>query len=199
MWTFMRLAWAVAIIMIVSMPSTFAADANGGYALRGAGNQPCPDYLAMLSDRKPNAGATVAWIDGYISAHNRYQQGTFDAVPILADAAVLTFVANVCKAKKDLRVEGALVEVLRVLSPHRLQAHSPVVTAKAGNQATALRQETLVRAQTKLREKGLYKGSPDGLFGAGTRTAFQAFQRQAGLTQTGLPDANTLIRLLFDK
>lgn len=49
--------------------------------------------------------------------------------------------------------------------------------------------------QEKLKERGLYKGSVDGIFGAATQKAVKAFQKQQGLTQDGIAGPATLKRL----
>lgn len=55
---------------------------------------------------------------------------------------------------------------------------------------------TEVRAiQEKLKERGLYKGSIDGIFGTLTQDAVKKFQRQQGLTVDGIAGPATLKRL----
>lgn len=49
--------------------------------------------------------------------------------------------------------------------------------------------------QEKLKERGLYKGSVDGIFGSGTREAVKKFQKQQGLTADGIAGPATLKRL----
>lgn len=49
--------------------------------------------------------------------------------------------------------------------------------------------------QTALKERGLYKGSIDGIFGSATQTAVKKFQKQQGLTQDGIAGPATLKRL----
>lgn len=49
--------------------------------------------------------------------------------------------------------------------------------------------------QEKLKERGLYKGSVDGVFGEGTKKAVIQFQKQQGLTQDGVAGPATLKRL----
>lgn len=49
--------------------------------------------------------------------------------------------------------------------------------------------------QEKLKERGLYKGSVDGIFGSATQTAVKKFQKQQGLTQDGIAGPATLKRL----
>ncbi|MFA5489007.1 MAG: AAA family ATPase [Candidimonas sp.] len=50
-------------------------------------------------------------------------------------------------------------------------------------------------AQAKLHALGYYPDRPDGLYGARTRQAMQAFQAHQGLAETGYPDTLTLMLL----
>ena len=57
-------------------------------------------------------------------------------------------------------------------------------------------QGTEVKAiQEKLKERGVYKGNIDGIFGSQTQKAVKLFQRQQGLTQDGIAGPATLKRL----
>lgn len=49
--------------------------------------------------------------------------------------------------------------------------------------------------QEKLKERGLYNGSVDGIFGSQTQAAVKKFQKQQGLTQDGIAGPATLKRL----
>jgi len=49
--------------------------------------------------------------------------------------------------------------------------------------------------QTKLKEKGFYSGSIDGIFGSGTENAVKAFQRASGLTADGIAGPKTIAAL----
>lgn len=49
--------------------------------------------------------------------------------------------------------------------------------------------------QEKLKERGLYKGNIDGIFGSQTQKAVKAFQKQQGLTQDGIAGPATLKKL----
>lgn len=75
-----------------------------------------------------------------------------------------------------------------------------VFTLRVDNTALALSKMgsrgTEVRAiQEKLKERGLYKGSVDGIFGSQTERAVKQFQKQQGLTQDGIAGPATLKRL----
>lgn len=54
----------------------------------------------------------------------------------------------------------------------------------------------IFRMQEALAAKGFSSGAADGLFGPATRSALRAYQRSAGLTADGFPDAELLRRLL---
>ncbi|MEG0692862.1 MAG: spore cortex-lytic enzyme [Oscillospiraceae bacterium] len=49
--------------------------------------------------------------------------------------------------------------------------------------------------QEKLKERGIYKGSVDGIFGAETQKAVKTFQKQQGLAQDGIAGPATLKKL----
>ena len=53
--------------------------------------------------------------------------------------------------------------------------------------------------QGELKERGYYRGTVDGQFGAGTASALRAFQRDKGLKVTGRLDERTLKALNFDE
>ena len=54
----------------------------------------------------------------------------------------------------------------------------------------------IVQMQEALAAKGFSSGAADGLFGPATRSALRAYQRSAGLTADGFPNAELLRRLL---
>lgn len=177
-----------------------AADADGNYAVRGAGTQSCEAFAGAVDGRTPEIAVHMAWMEGYLSAHNRMADGTFDASPFVSPGEVVALVRNICRANPEIRVETALARLINMLEPHRVQRESEILTLAADDQRVLIRSATLRRVQEKLREKGLYTLAPDGIFGPGTRRAVQQFQERESLpNRTGLPDADTLIRLFFDR
>ena len=61
------------------------------------------------------------------------------------------------------------------------------VLSKMGSTGSEVRQ-----IQTRLKQWGYYKGSVDGVYGSGTRSAVVAFQRKNGLTADGVAGPATL-------
>lgn len=175
------------------------ADAEGDYGIRGAGSQNCQQFTSMVDQESPGAGLFVRWIEGYASGLNRMVEGTFDVSPFVGSQTLSSIVVDVCRNQPDLLVENAVTRVLATLAPARAEEQSDVLELEYDGNQVALRQETLFKAQQKLSEEGLYDSSVDGLYGPGTRRALIAFQEEAGLEATGLPDAATLIALLVDQ
>jgi len=64
--------------------------------------------------------------------------------------------------------------------------------------APRMSRDQVMALQTQLNEKGFDAGTPDGIFGPGTRRALSQFQHQQGMVADGFADADTLARLGVD-
>lgn len=69
-------------------------------------------------------------------------------------------------------------------------SHSTEVLSKTGSRGEEVRQ-----IQTKLKSKGIYSGSVDGIYGTLTKDAVKKFQKSAGLTADGIAGPKTLSAL----
>lgn len=80
-------------------------------------------------------------------------------------------------------------------------ADIPKITQTLNGSPTeeALRKDNIRWAQTELRERGLYKGSLDGVLGPETKRALGQFQMQKGLDRTAAIDAKTWEALTGDE
>ena len=85
-----------------------------------------------------------------------------------------------------------LISVLLILT--LVLACMPVATA-AGSLRIGSRGTEVTELQNALKELGLYSQKVDGVYGRGTRTAVQAFQRANGLTADGIAGPKTLAKL----
>ncbi|MBI1180331.1 MAG: hypothetical protein GC201_07215 [Alphaproteobacteria bacterium] len=89
--------------------------------------------------------------------------------------------------------ETAIGKLTVVLRPYKINQESQLVEITVGDANAAVRQATLKWVQKKLKERGLFKGEPDGLYGTSTREALTAFQKQMKIPETGVPDDRTLL------
>ena len=79
----------------------------------------------------------------------------------------------------------------------RLRTPSERILAEAGGNKIYLYRDTMRNVQQKLVEQGFLTGGADGQYGPKTRAGLEAFQKAQQLEPTGLPDQNTLLRLLM--
>ena len=97
------------------------------------------------------------------------------------------------KFKKMLAVCLAAVLLFAVgsIAVYKQSAsHSTEVLSKTGSRGEEVRQ-----IQTKLKSKGIYSGSVDGIYGTLTKDAVKKFQKSAGLTADGIVGPKTLSAL----
>lgn len=190
---------ATLALAAAGLPSAWAADAKGNYALRGVGSQECATLVEQLK-KDPNGSVSVAsWILGYMTAINRYEPTTFDISPV-TDARALTNIAiALCQKNPKARLETVLADMMRAMARARVQTESPLVEMKSGEVNANVRQEVLLAVQQRLNQRGLLKAKADGTYGPQTEAALKDFQKAEKLPVTGVADSATVLRLLVEQ
>lgn len=183
---------------LMSMPAcVFAADGKGVYAIDGGGGAACKAFTDARKAGNERAGDLFAgWLDGYVSAANQTSPETFDLTPWQTSELLLALLARYCETYPDDRFEIAVNNLLRALRPQRLSTQSEQIIVGGEGKGIAIYREVLRRAQQSLAAQGLYSSAIDGNYGDSTRKALTAFQEKNALKVTGLPDMETLYRLL---
>ena len=182
-------------LMFAASPA-FAADSTSRFALRGAGLANCEQFLKAMQERQENVLVVGGWMEGYITAYNQLTADTFDIAPWQSTQALLGLVSRNCERNPQAGVFQIVDSMMKFLQPKRLRAQSERVLAEAGDSKIYLYRETMRDVQQNLINQGFLSGSADGQFGPKTKTALEAFQKAQQLEPTGLPDQNTLFRLL---
>jgi hypothetical protein len=182
--------------VLLHAATAFAADDTGKFAMKGAGFLPCQVFVAEREKQSKIYYLIGGWIEGYIAAHNRYVENTYDVLSFETLELLLSVTQNHCQSNPDDRLHAVLGSMIAKLSPHRLQEESPKVEIAEGERKAQLYQETIRRIQTELARRGLYKNAIDGRFTDATRSALIAFQSDIDFEATGFPDQTTLWRLL---
>jgi len=190
-----RIALLIALSAFATPSAALAATAEGRYAVKEAGAAQCAQFIKEREQKSNAYFQFIGWVGGYLTGYNRFTADTFDVAPWESMGLMDEFLAKLCSENQDKPFIGAVEFMLKQLEPTKLSGFSEAVEAKVGDKTIHLYKEVLTRAQQKLSEMGLYKGSPDGAFGDGTRKALEAYQKQVGVQVTGLPDQLTLLRL----
>ncbi|HHM04593.1 MAG TPA: hypothetical protein ENJ19_02475 [Gammaproteobacteria bacterium] len=184
--------------MLVLAAPGFAADSQGRFAVRNVGMLPCQKYLDAKANKDDSLGAFWAWMDGYISAANQFTPNTYDLAPWSGTVMLGAMLEGVCKKDPGQRFFLAVNHLAAATGVARLGEFSEMVVAEHKGEKTAVYKEVLKQVQTYLKSKGMYKGTPDGLYGPGTRKALEAYQRARGIKVTGLPEQVTLFSVMRD-
>ena len=184
------------LLLVLPAAAVSAADSQDNFALKGAGFLPCQVFVTER-EKKSNIYYMIGgWLEGFISAHNKYVDDTYDITSFESLELLLWVIDNHCKSHPEDRLYSVVNSILIQLSPDRLQKRSPKVEIKSGQRTTVLYEETIRRVQARLAALGLYKGAADGHYSEATKSALMAFQSDKNLEMTGFPDQTTLWRLL---
>ena len=173
-------------------PRVHAADAQGRFAVDGAGAAPCAMFLDARAKRDQRYFMFGGWIDGFFSAMNVYERATFDVTPWQSTDLLAAAVAQDCQRNGRQTVGMAVGAVARGLMRTRLGERSALVLAGT----VPIYAATLAQAQGRLRALGHLAQAPSGRWDRPTAAAFSAFQRARRLPVTGQPDQVSLYSLL---
>jgi len=166
------------------------------YALRGAGQLSCSQYLEAYQEEGRILYMTAGWIDGYVTALNRVQDGVFEHLAWQETGLVLDLLRNHCAGNPNDVLANAMQLFVRATASTRLTQPSELLELPVPDgEPIDIYRDTLRRAQELLADAGHYSAAVDGAYGPGTAAAFRAFQAANGLPETGLPDQRTLLVL----
>lgn len=183
----------------VSVPTFAVAQetASHQFAVEGAGRISCKQFLVLYKDQKsPNYQRIMGFVEGYLTAANRYEPNTFDLSPWHNAVALGLILEKHCGSHPDDTLVSTLQRMVTSFRPIRVAKFSPLVEVGDGQNKVIVYDAILRRSQAFLKARGLYQGQEDGVYTPVLREAFKKFQQEKGLTASGLPDPATLWTLL---
>ena len=167
------------------------------FAVEGSGRLTCTDFVAARSDRNSaEYQRFIGFVEGYLSAANRYESNTFDLTPWHNAAAFDLILDAHCKAYGEDTIVSVVQRMVTGFRPVRVAQFSELLEVGDGQYHAYVYETVLRRAQAALRIHGHYTGEEDGRYSASLRDAFLEFQRKSDLEPTGVPDPATLWTLL---
>ncbi len=161
-----------------------------------SGRMPCPAFVAARTAKNATYERAIGFVEGYLTAANRYEPNTFDLAPWQNGTAFGMIIDAHCRQQPTDTLAVALQRLVGALQPMRLAEPSKLIEVGDGHHKVILYEMILKRAQAALARKGAYHGTETGVFDAATRTGFATFQKTVSLEPTGLPDPATLWLLL---
>lgn len=176
--------------------SAAAATRDGRFAVEDVGRFTCAELTKARQAKTPLYARMMGFVEGYVTAANRYEPNNFDLTPWHTTAAYSVILTSHCQRNPRDPLAMATQRMVESLRPQRLTDYSDMIMIKDGNRQTAVYQSVLQRAQVQLARKGLYKGPNDGRYRPEMKLALQNFQRSVKLPADGVPNPATLWVLL---
>ncbi len=189
-------AFVLAGVLLAAGPA-LAADAQGRAAPKGWGLASCQQFLDSAKESQDNVFRLASWIEGYISAANIYTDDTYDLAPWQNAGYLLELIGRNCQNNPDERFIRVVHAYVQYLHNDRLRTRQEQIQAASGDNRILVYKSVLRDVQEALNDAGYSAGTPDGLYGQGTRGALEAYQQANNLPVTGLPDSLTVERLLI--
>lgn len=179
-----------------------AADGNGDFALEGAALAPCPRFVDAVENDATEVLLYGGYVQGYFTAINQTTADTYDLLTWQSPQQQFGALVGYCKQNPEHRFFRAVAAMAQQLMADRIVDRADVVAIDVPDGRPMLRYpKTLDRVRAKL-VAGDYLSADeaDGETTAWTEdlaAALSAFQEANALEPTGLPDANTLVVLLY--
>jgi hypothetical protein len=121
------------LLLACAMPNAHASDPNNAFAIRGVGALPCEVYLKELEKKSSAAFMIGGWLDGYVTAVNRYAADTYDALSFESTELVANLLAGHCKSNPRDPIFGVLAALLTKLHDDRLQTREALIAFQNSN------------------------------------------------------------------
>lgn len=166
------------------------------FALEESGRATCAMYTHARKSSPQATARYIGFVEGYLTAANRYEPNTFDLTPWHTPEAFALILDEHCAKNPDEPLAMVTQQIVVAMMPFRLADKSDLVVIREGDHQTAVYQRIIWRAQDELARRGLYRGKLDGADSPELRSALTRFQQLARLDPSGLPDVATLWVLL---
>lgn len=190
---------ATALVLLIAAP-VMAADTDGRFAIKGGGLQSCGQFLTAWDQQSSDLALYGGWVDGYVTGMNQTTAGIYDLMPWQNAQTLLGLTKSVCdQMPGDARFMDAFHQVVRLAATSPLTAESPVIGLNHDGRTAVLYSDTLIALKQRLTEEGFTPGPADDSFGPVVARAIGNWQEANGLPRTGLPDQETLFRLLMKR
>ncbi|TVS00926.1 MAG: peptidoglycan-binding protein [Rhodospirillales bacterium] len=191
-------AFVAAGLGLAGLPA-LSADADGNFAIKGAGVQTCSKFLADWDAAGQNMALYAGWIEGYATGLNQHTENTYDLIPWQTTDTLLGMMRLYCGEEHgETRFIDRFVALMRDLAPLRLAARSDVGAIRHGDRAMIIYHDVLRAVEGRLNQEGFPVSAGDDVYTRDTALALEAFQQQRGLAVTGLPDQRTLLELFLN-
>lgn len=190
--TLARPACAGAVLAALAWPAE-SSTPQGEFAVEGAGLAKCPAFLEARASRSDAYSRFIGYVEGYMTAANRYSPETFDLSPYQTGELFGMIIENHCKTNPDDQLYYIVQSLAAQLEGDRLVNRSSMMRIDGSETGpVAVYEEVVRRMQQRLTEEDLYSGEADGQFDEELQRSIENYQAAVGIQPSGLPDTLTL-------
>jgi len=185
----------LACLQILPVP-LFAADADGNYAIKGAGIATCDAFNQARESEGREYYMFAGWLEGFLTAANLYEKDTFDVAPWQNTEVLAAALESWCKRNPTEKFHLAAAALTREFFPARLKQQSTPIVVGGEEDGVVLYEAVLDRVAARLRELG-FLGDVMAT-GDATAAALGRYQNEMEIPVTRVPDQLTLLYLFTD-
>ncbi len=153
-----HLVLAVACLGAIVSGSALAADAGGYFTVKGAGATSCRAYSEAVRERGQAFVSFGGWIEGYLSAMNRYEEGVYDIAGWRGTEALMASIARFCAENPSVGFHDVMVRLTEQLRATALTEQSEPVEVSGADRSVTVPAEVVRRVQQRLYARGHGRG-----------------------------------------
>lgn len=187
------------LVAVLLSQSLYAADDEGKFAVKGAGKRDCSNFVQTIEQKSTDYYLYGGWLEGYLSSYNSLQPKNYDATPWQTTELLLTLLKRHCDNNPDVKFLSAVNSLLKTFYPIRLERENTLIKISVNGADTYFYQDILLRAKERLKKLGYLTGEVLADYDEGDIQAFEKYQKDIGISITGVPDQNTLLSLFLKK
>jgi hypothetical protein len=187
------------IVAVLISHQLRAADEEGKFAVKGAGKRDCSNFVQTIEQGSTDYYMYGGWLEGYLSSYNSFQPNNYDATPWQTTELLMTLLKRHCDSNPDVKFLSAVNSLLKTFYPIRLEGENKLIKISVNGADTYFYQEILLRAKERLKMLGYLNGEVIADYDEGDIQAFEKYQKDIGISITGVPDQNTLLSLFVKK
>jgi hypothetical protein len=181
-----------AAMLALLVPPAHASSPDGQFAVKGGGLASCAAFVEARKARSDAYSRFIGWVEGYITAANRYEADTYDLAPFETAEIYGTILQGHCEKNPTDHVFGVVQRLVVSLNKDRLRVPSDMLRVASKDKVHVVAAEVVKRAQTVLKKQNLYRGEISGAYDKATQDSIGNFQAGVGVPVTGMPDPLTL-------
>ena len=148
----------MALLAALTLSTSFAADSNGAFVVKGVGTQSCADFIAVAKQGGPELSQYLGFVNGYTSAFNELREDTFDIWRWQTTDTILLLLLQRCDRQPEINFGAALTTLTRYFAESRIKTNAPGKLVGSKEQGFYLYEPVYAELEAALKNEGYDTG-----------------------------------------